>query len=81
MAYDAPGGGIGRYARPAVPWLARGTCRCENCTDGTRTPVVRVLGVLGALGVLGVLLTLVRGESAWLTMLERATDAVLALAP
>eukprot|EP00966_Prymnesium_polylepis_P178818 4140496-Prymnesium_polylepis.1 len=26
-AYDAPGGGIGRYARPAVPFLARGTCR------------------------------------------------------
>eukprot|EP00966_Prymnesium_polylepis_P047100 1090897-Prymnesium_polylepis.1 len=20
MAYDAPGGGVGRYARPAVPW-------------------------------------------------------------
>eukprot|EP00966_Prymnesium_polylepis_P106103 2456927-Prymnesium_polylepis.1 len=27
MAYDAPGGGIGRYARPAVQCLARGTCR------------------------------------------------------
>ena len=27
MAYGAPCGGSGRYARPAVPWLARGTCR------------------------------------------------------
>eukprot|EP00966_Prymnesium_polylepis_P103220 2390917-Prymnesium_polylepis.1 len=27
LAYDAPGGGVGRYARPAAPWLARGTCR------------------------------------------------------
>eukprot|EP00966_Prymnesium_polylepis_P156837 3623898-Prymnesium_polylepis.1 len=26
MAHTAPGGGVGRYARPAVP-LARGTCR------------------------------------------------------
>ena len=25
VAYDAPGGGVGRYARPAVP-LARDTC-------------------------------------------------------
>eukprot|EP00966_Prymnesium_polylepis_P148859 3439034-Prymnesium_polylepis.1 len=25
-AYDAPCGGSGRYVRPAVPWLARGTC-------------------------------------------------------
>eukprot|EP00966_Prymnesium_polylepis_P008005 184388-Prymnesium_polylepis.1 len=30
MAYDAPCGGSGRYARPAVSWLARGTCRCED---------------------------------------------------
>eukprot|EP00966_Prymnesium_polylepis_P154507 3567412-Prymnesium_polylepis.1 len=22
MAYDAPGGGIGRYARPTAPWVA-----------------------------------------------------------
>eukprot|EP00966_Prymnesium_polylepis_P130066 3008065-Prymnesium_polylepis.1 len=30
MAYDAPCGGNGRYARPAVPWLARDTCRRED---------------------------------------------------
>eukprot|EP00966_Prymnesium_polylepis_P188555 4369150-Prymnesium_polylepis.1 len=24
MAYDAPGGGIGRYVRPAAPWLIGG---------------------------------------------------------
>eukprot|EP00966_Prymnesium_polylepis_P307080 7096419-Prymnesium_polylepis.1 len=32
--YGAPGDGIGRYARPAVPLLARGTCRCEDCSVG-----------------------------------------------
>eukprot|EP00966_Prymnesium_polylepis_P208899 4839573-Prymnesium_polylepis.1 len=26
LAYDAPCGCSGRYARPAVPWLARDTC-------------------------------------------------------
>eukprot|EP00966_Prymnesium_polylepis_P080778 1871695-Prymnesium_polylepis.1 len=38
MAYDAPGGGIGCYARPAVPWLARGTWYGSSKgrrTDGT----------------------------------------------
>eukprot|EP00966_Prymnesium_polylepis_P037385 868012-Prymnesium_polylepis.1 len=42
MAYDAPYGGIGRYARLAVPWLARGNPRTKAFRLHTALQVLQV---------------------------------------